>query len=405
MVTMRAGKTKIAVDKIKRDKPKTILWVSPSNELLDQLEEEFSKWKAKAHFKKVTTLNWASLGNHVGHYDLIVLDEEQKITPLNSTSLRDKTLTADSILSMTGTPTRDPEKKKLLDELGIKPYFVYNTDEAIDDGVVSDYIINVVKIPYNAYGLGTYRWYQAKIDELKVGRYHLEGRGLQIKFTESGKTVALKLYTKSSDKPGNLFALFNTIFNAGYLVLDDDKGVLASKIVLGNNTYFLQLDGTVTKKIPKEFLLGRQRSLGVSKLKTVVAQRLLAKWEQERVLIFVGNSTAQAEEICPHSFHSGTDNSSLQEFTKHAINHIAMVNSGSVGFTYRDLDKLLLLQVDSDKNGTTSQKIARSTLYQGEDYVASIWILCVMGTEDERWVQSFVEKQNRRTVYHDYKDL
>ena len=44
----RTGKTKVGIDLIKREKPKSILWVTPSSKLADEDKQaEFHLWGAK----------------------------------------------------------------------------------------------------------------------------------------------------------------------------------------------------------------------------------------------------------------------------------------------------------------------------------------------------------------------
>lgn len=77
LLAPRIGKTKIGIDIIKRDKPKKILWITPSTKLRDKdIPEEFATWKAKTYLKKATIVCWASLSSVKGHYDLIIMDEK-----------------------------------------------------------------------------------------------------------------------------------------------------------------------------------------------------------------------------------------------------------------------------------------------------------------------------------------
>ena len=72
----RVGKTKIGIDIIKKEKPKKILWVTPSAKLRDEdIPAEFKQWKALGYLKKTDIICYASLSGHVGKYDKIILDE------------------------------------------------------------------------------------------------------------------------------------------------------------------------------------------------------------------------------------------------------------------------------------------------------------------------------------------
>ena len=58
-----------------------------------------------------------------------------------------------------------------------------------------------------------------------------------------------------------------------------------------------------------------------------------------------------------------------------------MVNSGGVGFTFEGVESVLLMQIDSNKTGLSTQKIARSLLKQGNKTV-KIFILVLDDTQD-----------------------
>ena len=69
----------------------------------------------------------------------------------------------------------------------------------------------------------------------------------------------------------------------------------------------------------------------------------------------------QAEEICKNTYHSKRDDKDLQAFLEGKIDKLACVNAGGVGFTYRDVDNFVIVQVNSDGKGDATQKIAEKT--------------------------------------------
>jgi superfamily II DNA or RNA helicase len=150
-------------------------------------------------------------------------------------------------------------------------------------------------------------------------------------------------------------------------------------------------------------ILARMRAIKDSPAKTQAAEWLI-KNLGGRKLIFSA-TIKQAEHLCKHTYHSKTDNVDLKKFMAGEIDEIAMVNAGGTGFTYRELDVLMLTQCDSDKNGLTSQKIARTLLDQG-DYKATIYLLSLIGTQDERWVASVLQNFDKSKVeYVRFKNL
>lgn len=328
LLAPRVGKTKLIIDLIKRDKPESILWVTPSAKLAEQdIPDEFIKWKAKRYLKKLTTVTWMSLHNMTGKYDMIVLDEEQFITDRNSNNLRTDDLQYNYIIAMTGTATKHDDKLWLYQRLNLKVLIDLSINDAVDIGLLSNYTINVVNV---------------------------------------------EMTNKRVIEAGNKNKRFMTseIANYNYLTETLNKAILQNR------------------KDIKFRILNRMRAVKNSPSKLEAAKLLINKLKG-RKLIFSA-SIKQAEELCSNRYHSKTDNKDLKLFLNGNIDCISMVNAGGTGFTYKNIDHLIITQVDSDKNGLTSQKISRSLLQQ-KDYHATIWILNLVGTQDTKWVNSTLQ--------------
>jgi superfamily II DNA or RNA helicase len=151
--------------------------------------------------------------------------------------------------------------------------------------------------------------------------------------------------------------------------------------------YYQYLTGLVNNARPKFYkfcVINRMNFIKNSDSKLQAAKDILSILKG-RVLIFAA-SIAQANRVCAHTFNSKTDDTDLNLFRQKKIDKLALVNSGGTGFTYQDLDHLLLIQVDSDSNGITTQKLTRTLLAQGSSYKANIIILYLKGTKDEDWM-------------------
>ena len=338
----RVGKTKLVIDLIKRDKPNSILWVTPSAKLADEdIPKEFETWKAKRFIKKLTTTTWMSLNKIVGEYDLIVLDEEQFATENNLQNLLSGDLSG-NIFSMTGTETKHEDKLKLYQRLNLEVLYRLDINSAVDVGVLSNYTIKVVEV-------------------------------------DMGTTKTVKAGTK--DNP------FMTSELANYEYLSK---VAKQAIIQGRK------DATFR-------ILNRMRAIKNSPSKFEAAKYLVDNLEG-RKLIFSA-SIKQAEALCNNTYHSKTDGEDLRAFQNGDIDEIAMVNAGGTGFTYKVIDHLILVQSDSDKNGLTSQKLARTLLAQ-KDYEATIWIVCLIHTQDEKWVESALKNFDKTKVeYIRFKNI
>lgn len=334
----RVGKTKIAIDIIKKEKPKRILWVTPNTKLRDEdIPAEFIQWKALSYFKKTTIICWASLADHVGEYDMVIMDEYQDITPVNAWPLFSGTIKFKQIIGLSGTHPKHKEKNDIYNKLGLKILTGMSIDEAVERNLIAPYKITVVELRLNG-----------KDKDIMAG----------------GKT---KQWLQTEEQR---YSYLTRLINAK------------------------QYSGEI---VPKFFYLNRMRFIYNLKSKHEFAKKFVKKLEG-RTLVFTG-SIAQAEDMSEYTYHSKTDDKDLQEFMSKKIDELALVNSGGVGYTFRDVDNLVIVQVNSDGKGDATQKIARSLVLQ-EGYKANIYILCVVNTVDEDWKDKVLQSFSRENVEH-----
>jgi len=336
LLSPRVGKSKIAISVIKRDQPQSILWVTPSTELAEKdIPEEFVKWRAKSYLNKLETVTWMSLHKCEGHYDLIILDEEQMITKRNSQNFFNGKLKYNVLLSMTGTPSRDWDKKVLYNGLCIYPICDLSINKAVNLGLLSNYQINVVNIS----------------------------------MSQNNMVMA-----------GSKSNRFEQSEIKNYTYLD--------KMVYEDGTSFFRV-------------MARKRAIENSPSKYQALKNLYNSLEG-RVLCF-SPTIKIAEKLDECTYHSKTSNEDLQKFYDGKIDKISMVNSGGLGFTYKNIDHLIIAQSTKDQNGNTTQKICRTLLKQ-KDYKATVWILCLLGTRDEDWIASCLKRFDQTKIKHFYYD-
>lgn len=335
LLAPRFGKSRIAIELIKANKPQSILWVTPLAELAEKdIPKEFETWKAKKYLSKLSTSTWSSLNKMKGHYTVIILDEEQYATENNLSSLFNGSLSCDYIISMTGTETKHEVKQELYKKLGLDTIYEMDINDAVDAGILSNYEIKVVEVSMSS---------EKNIKAGTVEKPFLTSEDKQYEYLD--KMFKQSMYQKRKDLPFRM--------------------------------------------------LKRMRAVYDSPTKENVA-----KWLQEnltgRKLIFCSGS-GQAERLCEFTYHNKTDGTNFRKFIAGEIDEIAMVNKGGTGATYKALDHLILIQADSDKNGLTSQKICRTLLHQ-EGYKATIWIICLIGTQDEKWIESALERFDKSKI-------
>ena len=332
LLAPRIGKTKIGIDLIKREEPNSILWVTPSSELATvDIPDEFEKWGAKKYLNKLTTVTWKSLDKITGTFDIIILDEDQHITTVNAVNFFNKTLIGHTIISMTGTASKDKIKNQIFVLLKLEVIYELNLGQAVDLGLLANYKINVIT-------------------------------------TKMSTTRNLTAGTK--EKP----FLTSEVSNYEYLTKCVDKA-------MGNAKQFK--------------ILNRMRAIKNSPAKLAVAQQLVGIIGGRR-LIF-SSTVEQSQKLSQFTYNSKTDNKNLLLFKEGKINSLALVNKGGTGFTFKAIDHLVVVQADSDSNGLTSQKISRTLLDQ-PDYKATIWIICLLGTQDVRWVESTLQRFDKNKI-------
>ena len=297
LLAPRLGKTKLVIDIIKKNKPESILWVTPMPHLAEvEIPEEFETWKAKKFLPKLKTTTWKSLNKIKGHFTMIILDEEQFATENNTEHLISGELSADYIISMTGAQTKHENKNVIYERLNLPVLYKFDINEAVDTGILSNYTIKVVEIPMS---------------------------------------------TEMNIQAGNTKVKFLTSEEANYKYLTKSM-----------------MDAINQRRFDAKFkILGRMRAVYNSPSKTAAAINIIQNLKG-RKLIF-SSSIDQAEKLSKNTYHSKTDNTNLKAFIKGDIDEVAMVNTGGVGTTYKSVDHLFMTQADSDKNGLTTQKICQ----------------------------------------------
>lgn len=340
----RVGKSRIAIRVIKNEKSKSILWVTPNVKLRDiDIPLEFDVWNAKRYLKKTLIICYGSLSGVKGHFDKVIFDEYQDITEANSLPFFSGQITYGSITAMSGTHPKHKEKLDIYKKLGLKALASIDIDEGVELKLIADYQINVIEVRMNN--------------------------------TDKSITAGTKA------KP------FMTTEKSQYDYL--------SKVAMA--AIYQQ------RKDVKFRILARMRAVYNSLSKQEAAKYLLDNLKG-RKLVFCGG-IAQAESLCDNTYHSKTNDVKLKQFLNQEIDKIAMVNAGGVGFTYENVQHFIIVQANSDKKGETTQKLARSLLKQ-KDYKATIWFLCLLDTQDEKWVQLALQNFDKSKIkYVRYENL
>lgn len=332
----RVGKGRILCNTIKRNEPKSVLWVTLSTKLRDEdIPKEIKTWIGEDYLSKIKIICYPSLANLEGEYEMVILDEYQEITSLNTQNLLNGKIKFDYIVGASGSHPKHYEKKLILGSLGLtKTLDEISIDEAVDLKLIAPYTITTVPVD---------------LDNSK--RNILAG---------------------SSKKP------FYQTEKANYEYLTK---VINKKDEEGEDSFYLRIK--------------RRNLILNSETKIEMARNLLNNLEG-RTIIFSGN-TEISEKLSPYTYNYKTDDTNLKKFINKEIDQLSLVNSGGVGFTYENVDNLIIVQTDSNKKGNITQKIARSLLYQ-KDFHANIYIIYIKGTVDEEWKNKALSEFNANKI-------
>lgn len=143
---VRFGKCRVGIKIFEMTKPESILISYPDNKIKKSWIDEFEEMEYK-YYNHVTFTNHRSLNKFIeDKFDLIVLDEVHTLSDAQILVLQEMSFTNKKILGLTGTLS-EWTKKNLKKSLDLNVIAEYPIEQAIEEGVVSDYEINVVSVP------------------------------------------------------------------------------------------------------------------------------------------------------------------------------------------------------------------------------------------------------------------
>lgn len=331
LLSPRFGKTILAFQLIKKLNVKKVLWVTPSAELAEiGISFEADKLGYNSIMPYIVTSTYASLNKVKGIFDLIILDEEQNITENNLATLLNGQLKSLYLFSMTGTPTKDIDKNILLNRLGVSVILCNMTvKEAVDEQILKSYNLNIVNCVLSE-------------DPYKSKK--------------------------------------------GFITNDVNTLAYWNKQI--NECPISNYNPTAMRR--RNFLLLKRRAfISTSRSKLKVLNNLLNEVvlsQQKRTLVFL--PTIELADKFTYKYHSKTDKTDLDKFNNKECSLLALVNSGGTGFTFTDVDAIIIVQIDSNKNGSTTQKLCRAlTKTKKDTKKAELYILKLLNSQDEKWVE------------------
>lgn len=165
LLSPRMGKCKVGINIMeKMNYPKTLICY-PDIKIKKSWEDDFEKFGFNS--TNITFSTYLSLHKQLNEaYNLIILDEIHATSENQINVLKELFLTHKTVLALTGT-LADDTRYTLKQELGLDVLATYPIEQAIKEGVVSNFQINVVQVPLD----NKIKQYKGKTEKQKFDAY------------------------------------------------------------------------------------------------------------------------------------------------------------------------------------------------------------------------------------------
>lgn len=140
VASCRLGKSKIVIDSIRDKENRSIAITYPFNSIGDSWLAEIDKWNLGYTPLLLNQRNIISIPDNL---DLLVLDEIQTLSPAQVNTIKSKK--PKRILGITGT-LGEKNEIRLKQELDLKVFYEYSIDQAIEDKIISDYVVYIKEV-------------------------------------------------------------------------------------------------------------------------------------------------------------------------------------------------------------------------------------------------------------------
>jgi superfamily II DNA or RNA helicase len=151
----RFGKIYTTINILEELKPKTILIAYPDNKIKASWQADFEKRGYISGFITYTT--HLSLKKYTEEqFDLVIIDEIHLLSEAQLEAAEEICDRHDQVLGLTGTLSSDTQKT-LYEELHMPVVASYSIEQAVAEGVITDYEITVVRVPLDDKRVNDYK--------------------------------------------------------------------------------------------------------------------------------------------------------------------------------------------------------------------------------------------------------
>lgn len=333
-IAPRAGKTRLALKIATKTNCKRILVAYPDNKIKNSWLKDVKETDFQCDIVYTTYL---SLYKHIGKYDYVFLDEIHQTSEAQRTEIA-KLLSINERWAGLSGSLGNQTIKELNQYFKARVIVDYPIEQAIKDGLISNYEIHVVT---------------CKLDD---------------KITFKNKKGKLVTEKKMSD-------------NYGYVI-----DMLRNQ---GKSTMFAALG--------RMRLI--QKSIGkINKTKELLEQ---FKNERVLIFNGLTTTANSFGSLVHHSKNENEEEFIKFATNQSKFKHLAVVKIGNSGVNFVDLDKIILNYFDSNEENTT-QKICRALLLdENPDKVAKIYIVCTNEDYERKWLQKSLRMFIQSKIYYD----
>lgn len=341
-IAPRVGKSKILIDAIRNKSEWNIVISSPFETVRKNWLGQIEYWKLGFTPDCICSKSLKKIPDNI---DLLVLDEAQMLSLKELITIQKKKPKRIIVLSGTMNATT---KADLFIFLNIKPVFTYSINQAIEDNIISNFEINIIRCDFD--------------------NIH--------KVIQSGTSKYPKIVTEKEHHTF-LDTQFKKFKNLAY-----------------SDYSFSYIKDYYARK-RKDFIYHAKSKLELTK-------KLVDK--SDRCLVFTG-FTEEANYLCEKSYtvkNKKEDN--LNKLINQEIDKLSVINMSSVGITVPNLKHVIIHQCQSNDE-MALQKILRACNLEG-DRIARIDVLCYKDTVDEDWVNNaFSSVKKERIRYLELEDM
>ena len=333
-IAPRSGKTRCALQIATKTNCKHILVVYPDNKIKNSWLKDVKDTDYQAN---ITYTTYLSLFKHINTYDYIFFDEIHQTSEAQREEIV-KLLKINSRWAGLSGSLSSKTIKELNQYFKAKVIIDYSIEQAIKDGLISNYEIHVIS---------------CKLDD---------------KITFKNKKGKLVTEKKMSD-------------NYSYVI-----DWLRSQ---GKSTMFAALG--------RMRLI--QKSVGkIEKTKELLNQFKNERVLIFNGLTVTANSFGS---LVHHSKNENEEEFIKFAANKSKFNHLAVVKIGNSGVNFIELDRIILNYFDSNEENTT-QKICRALLLdENPDKIAKIYIICTNEEYERIWLQKSLKMFTQSKIYYD----